>query len=361
MIIFATSHFRIVSNGPRTVWRCGAERVKREANLIVMRKILVLISLALSGLQVTFGQIIIANTYVVNTNTYDTIVGEYISGLVTYNPETRTLTLENATIVEPTPQSTESSDGVLVFAGTYSNRLDTVSVKLLGENVIVAHSPLGRGITGYYCTQINILGSGSLTVVGFPGISLDYVQELTIQEGASVRFPQPTATGFDYVGIASHYERTPVRIDSSTFICETGIPFNNIADLHLSRCHVSVPENAYFDEPTGTMLNANGIAVNSYFEIVPGSGTAIPQYSDENSVTLYPNPANEFVNVQCTMNDVQWDGATAEVFDVYGKRLQTVRVSTEITTLDVSGLADGVYFVRVKNGVDIVSKPFVKK
>ncbi|MCR4878220.1 MAG: T9SS type A sorting domain-containing protein [Bacteroidales bacterium] len=255
----------------------------------------------------------------------------------------------------------ESSDGVLVFAGMYSNRFDTINIKLLGTNVLVPHSPIGWDIAGLYCTQINILGPGSLLVGGFPGITLEYVQELTIQEGASVRFPQPTATGFEYVGIASHYERTPVRIDSSTFICETGIPFNNIADLQLSRCHVSVPGNAYFDEPTGTMLNANGIAVNGYFEIVPGSGTAISQYSDENSVTLYPNPAKEFVNVKCTMNDGQWNGATLEVFDVYGKRLQTVRVSSEITPLDVSGLADGMYFVRVKKEADIVSKPFVKK
>ena len=165
-----------------------------------MRKILLLVSLALSGLQVTFGQVIIANTYVVNTNIYDTIVGEYISGSVTYNPETRTLTLENATIVERAPQPMEVSDGVLVFAGTtYSNRLDTINVKLLGENVLVAHSPVGRGITGLYCTQINILGPGSLIVNGFPGIALEYAQELTIQEGATVRFPQPTATGFEYV------------------------------------------------------------------------------------------------------------------------------------------------------------------
>ena len=327
-----------------------------------MRKILLLVSLALSGLQVTFGQVIIANTYVVNTNIYDTIVGEYISGSVTYNPETRTLTLENATIVERAPQPMEVSDGVLVFAGTtYSNRLDTINVKLLGENVLVAHSPIGRGITGSYCTQINILGPGSLIVNGFPGIALEYAQELTIQEGATVRFPQPTATGFEYFRIVSYYERTPVRIDSSTFICETGIPFKDIADLQLSRCHIAVPEDAYFNEPTGTVLNADNTPVTGFFSIVPGSGTAVPQYSDGNDLMLYPNPAKGVVHVQWEMDNAQWDGATVEVLDMYGKRLQTVRVSSEITTLDVSNLANGMYFVRVTKGADAVSKLFVKK
>lgn len=241
----------------------------------------------------------------------------------------------------------ESSDGVLVFSGTYSNRLDTVNVKLLGENVIVPHTALGWGIKGYYCTQINILGPGSLVVGGFPGISLDYVQELTIQEGATVRFPQPSATGVEYVGIVSHYERTPVMIDSSTLVCESGTPIRNIADLQLSRCHINVPEDAHFDEPTGTMLNADNTQVTGFFSIVPGSGTAVPQRSDGNKVSFYPNPAKEFVNVQCTTYNAQWDGATVEVFDIYGKLMQTEQMSSETTTLNVSGLPAGVYLLRV--------------
>jgi hypothetical protein len=79
------------------------------------------------------------------------------------------------------------------------------------------------------------------------------------------------------------------------------------------------------------------------------------------SVALYPNPAKEVVNVQCTMNNVQWDNATVEVFDVYGKLLQTERMTSEITTLNVSGLADGMYFVRVTTEEGMVTKTFVKK
>ena len=81
----------------------------------------------------------------------------------------------------------------------------------------------------------------------------------------------------------------------------------------------------------------------------------------ENSVNLYPNPAKEALNVQCTMNNVQWDGATVEVLDVYGKLLQTVEMTSEITTLNVSGLADGMYFVRVSTDRGVVTKTFVKR
>ena len=81
----------------------------------------------------------------------------------------------------------------------------------------------------------------------------------------------------------------------------------------------------------------------------------------QNSVSLYPNPAKEVVNVQCTMNNVQWDGAIVEVYDVYGKLLQTVEMSSKITTLNVSGLADGMYFVRVTTEAGSVTKTFVKR
>ena len=80
----------------------------------------------------------------------------------------------------------------------------------------------------------------------------------------------------------------------------------------------------------------------------------------ENSVTLFPNPANEVVNVQCTMHNVQLDGEL-QLFDVYGKLLQIVPITSEITPIIVSGLADGIYFVRVTTEEGVVTKTFVKK
>jgi hypothetical protein len=312
-----------------------------------MKKILIFVVFTLSGIQLTLGQIIVANSYVVNTNTYDTIQGEYVSGLVTYNPDTRTLTLENATIVERPPQSFESSSGVLSFSGTSNNRLDTINIKFLGNNTLSTYSLLEWCITGYYCTQINILGPGSVTLNGYPGIALQYAQELTVREGATLIFPQLNVPGYEYVGIGSQYERAAVLIDSSTFRCESGTPFLNIASLQLSRCHIEFPQDTYFSEPTGTLLNADGTPVSGYFVIVPDNGTAVPQYLEESGFSLYPNPARDYVHVECTMSNIQWDGATVEVFDIYGKLLLTERMSSGTATLNVSGLAAGVYVLRV--------------
>ncbi|MBR3557893.1 MAG: T9SS type A sorting domain-containing protein, partial [Bacteroidales bacterium] len=77
-------------------------------------------------------------------------------------------------------------------------------------------------------------------------------------------------------------------------------------------------------------------------------------------VKVFPNPANDFVNVQCTMYNVQL-GADLHVFDVYGKLVQTVPMTGETTAINVSSLADGMYFVRVTTEAGDVTKPFVVK
>jgi hypothetical protein len=81
-----------------------------------------------------------------------------------------------------------------------------------------------------------------------------------------------------------------------------------------------------------------------------------------NSINLYPNPANDVVNVQCTMNNVQVKAL--EVFDVYGKLIRTVEtVCTPSlqTQINVSDLASGMYFVRVTTEQGTATKSFVKK
>ena len=78
-------------------------------------------------------------------------------------------------------------------------------------------------------------------------------------------------------------------------------------------------------------------------------------------VMLYPNPTKDYVNVQCSMDNVQCTGV--EVIDLYGKVVRTVvgANNDSATQINVSGLAAGMYFVRVTTDRGTVTKPFVKK
>ena len=77
-----------------------------------------------------------------------------------------------------------------------------------------------------------------------------------------------------------------------------------------------------------------------------------------NSIALYPNPANEYVDVRV---DGEINVKSLEVFDVYGKLINTVNVVENPTRINVSGLANGMYFVRVTTEQGVATKTFVKK
>ena len=76
-----------------------------------------------------------------------------------------------------------------------------------------------------------------------------------------------------------------------------------------------------------------------------------------NSISLYPNPAKEYIDVRVDELHV----TSMEVYDVYGKLISTVSVVNNPTRINVSGLASGMYFVRVTTEQGVVTKSFVKK
>ncbi len=78
-----------------------------------------------------------------------------------------------------------------------------------------------------------------------------------------------------------------------------------------------------------------------------------------NSVSLYPNPATNHVDVLVSDNSV--NVSRLEVYDVYGKLLNEVEVVDNPTRIDVSSIASGVYFVKVITGEGVATKTFVKK
>lgn len=96
---------------------------------------------------------------------------------------------------------------------------------------------------------------------------------------------------------------------------------------------------------------------------VTTTNVGIPEYLFK-SIVLYPNPTNDFINVECRMNNEEYSISDIQLIDVYGKVVRTVetRCSTSLPTrINVSDLAAGMYFVRVTTDQGAVTKSFVKK
>lgn len=68
----------------------------------------------------------------------------------------------------------------------------------------------------------------------------------------------------------------------------------------------------------------------------------INQIEESNINAIYPNPANDFVNVNCKKV------ATIEVLNIQGKIVVAQQVNAGTTTIDLRTFAAGVYFVREK-------------
>ena len=99
--------------------------------------------------------------------------------------------------------------------------------------------------------------------------------------------------------------------------------------------------------------------------VAVAQGAGIEDYLAK-SVTLYPNPATSTLNVVVSDASIRITGV--EIYDVYG---QIINVETQCIAspqapaspqrINISGLASGVYYVRIVTDGGLVTKPFVKK
>ena len=98
------------------------------------------------------------------------------------------------------------------------------------------------------------------------------------------------------------------------------------------------------DESNTVTFETNNIGVEDYLN---------------KAVTLYPNPATEMVSVAVSDANIMITGV--EVYNVYGQLINTIVSTENPLRINVSGLADGMYYVRVTTDNGVVTKNFVKR
>ena len=148
--------------------------------------------------------------------------------------------------------------------------------------------------------------------------------------------------------------------------------YDSVVTLHLtihqpaaSEFTVSCPDSCYTwnsteycasGDYTQTLQTVHGCdsVVTLHLTITVG----IDDHDLAGSVKVFPNPANSMLNVQWAMGN---EAATIELLDVTGKLLRTISATGETTSINVSSLADGMYFVRVTTEDGAVTKTFVVK
>ena len=81
---------------------------------------------------------------------------------------------------------------------------------------------------------------------------------------------------------------------------------------------------------------------------------------------VYPNPTSNIVNVECIMKNEEWSNVELYLCDAYGRLLDVVRANNhsplQTAQIDLSGYANGIYFVKaVANGDVVAVRKVVKQ
>ena len=104
-----------------------------------------------------------------------------------------------------------------------------------------------------------------------------------------------------------------------------------------------------------------GVQTSEWTPVVTASTTTGLRDYDR-SIIVYPNPAKNVVCVKYLVNNDKFSGGI-QVCDVYGKTVVETGHAPSLpeTRIDISGLAAGMYFVRVVTETGVITKAFVKK
>jgi hypothetical protein len=76
-------------------------------------------------------------------------------------------------------------------------------------------------------------------------------------------------------------------------------------------------------------------------------------------VSIYPNPASNVINVK--MSTALINNAIIELYDATGKLINQQKVTNEFTSLNINGLSNGIYSVRVITDNEQTIKRIVKQ
>jgi hypothetical protein len=90
--------------------------------------------------------------------------------------------------------------------------------------------------------------------------------------------------------------------------------------------------------------------------------TYIKEGEQKQSIRLFPNPANDQLNV--VLNNFEVQNSWLDVYNVYGQKINSINLSTSrngtsIYNLDISDLTPGIYFIKTGAEMGLAGR-FVK-
>jgi hypothetical protein len=99
--------------------------------------------------------------------------------------------------------------------------------------------------------------------------------------------------------------------------------------------------------------------MSDVFVVVIDDCTGIIENQDENSLSIYPNPAADILNVLVNSGT---NSGIITLYDMNGRVIleKEIPMNTDKQAIEVSWLNKGIYFVQFKSGEKVLSSKFIK-
>lgn len=119
--------------------------------------------------------------------------------------------------------------------------------------------------------------------------------------------------------------------------------------------------NIVFNQPpqTGniTLIVSGYNVLSRTFTILVTDGNGFNEITNKKDIKLYPNPTNSILTIE-SKNNIN---ANIDIYNIYGVKVLQQIINDKIESIDVSDLAKGYYFIKIKNTLNEETLSFIKQ
>jgi len=104
-----------------------------------------------------------------------------------------------------------------------------------------------------------------------------------------------------------------------------------------------------------TIVNNGETATFDMFIAKLSNATGINEINSSSKIEIYPNPASNTLSINAPQH------SAIGILNIQGKLIISMAANSNSTTIDISSLPTGVYFVKAVTGKGVVTKKFIKE
>lgn len=272
-------------------------------------------------------------------------------------------------------------NGIIVDDGRNTQNNSTLGIYLaetyIANNLVFDNG--GRGIHCYLADNVIIVNNTCYKNNQSPAISDG---ELTAYSSGNISLINNIAMPDNGIPPLDVFDSGTIIVNYNMWATNSGIanPFGtntittapdfvqassnpSIADFHLQASSGAINAGTLNNAPSTDKDGNNRFAIDTLIDLGCydfQNGLSIENnYLNENQIVLFPNPANTKINFQ--FKELNIDKFEINIFNSIGLNISCSIITNQNNSIDVSTLAEGVYYIILSiEGKDILKNTFIK-